>query len=342
MLEYFRPITSDGFTYSIDKVVISYHFHPKQVEDFINLVNNVGFSYSCDVKHFQSMKIGTFRYQFVVKFENGNTFWVGCGLNQSRTKWGTVHLEFNPNKLGKEKVLQKILGFANSCCSRISSYVKRFDLAIDFPIEREKCFLIKDNRKYTSYVLSNSNKTEYLGQGSTNNRCKLYNKQQESKLDKPLTRFEITLDYSTKYDDVHIPKVYMVVNNQLNFGMSKMNATDSFIVATLLTDMSNFNLLERRKRNQIDELLKDYTRTISISEETFQIMKNQVKDFFKYPICNLDEFNELDEAVDVDYLEPYLAKYKKMAENGEFRLDDYVEEDTSLENIEGFFDRGED
>lgn len=88
--------------------------------------------------------------------------------------------------------------------------IKRFDLAVDIPVEREKARLMKDGRVY-SERRHGKDWTEYLGaQASHIGRVKLYNKQSEAGLTEPLTRLEITLDPATEYDKLPWPKAYYI------------------------------------------------------------------------------------------------------------------------------------
>ena len=116
----------------------------------------------------------------VMHFFNGLT-----GKDDDRKK---VVLDFNPNKLVYDDFveIQKIV------CNLVELKCVRMDLAIDLPIERKYANLLKGNKNYSYNDFNADGITEYTGVRNEVGFCKLYDKTIESKLDYPLTRFEIT------------------------------------------------------------------------------------------------------------------------------------------------------
>jgi len=118
----------------------------------------------------------------------------------------------------------------------IHARIKRFDLAIDVAISRDNVQLFKDKRKYTQYMNSKYDLTEYLGSGSTGGRVKVYNKTLESMLDYDLTRVEITSDVLEYFDFMkYFPRVRIA-------GKAYSSAT------TILLEMLELIPLDERNR----------------------------------------------------------------------------------------------
>lgn len=142
------------------------------------------------------------------------SFWVGAGLNQSKTNWRKVRVDFNPNKVADSEVFRAMYGFLLNHTRPMHRRIRQFDLAIDMPIERMSVYLEKDARAY--YERRHGREwTQYPDPRSAHGHMKLYNKQIEAKLSHPLTRLELTLDPTVEYEKIHFPTVYYVDNSQL-------------------------------------------------------------------------------------------------------------------------------
>ena len=114
-------------------------------------------------------------------------------------------LEFNPNKVSDNEVFKIIHKLLIKYCRKSLNHIARFDLAIDIPVDRSRCFLVKDRRLYIERK-HGVEYTQYLGSKSASvGRVKLYNKTAEAKLDYPLTRLELTLDPETPYEKINFP-----------------------------------------------------------------------------------------------------------------------------------------
>lgn len=300
MLEYFRPIRYDDYTLSIDNVVIDYHFHPRGRELLAKMLETITFEYCCELVHWDSLKIGTFKMQFTIQLYDGNSFWLGMGLNQGKTNYGRIRIEFNPNKVANHDCFRKVLAFLNTCCSPMHTTVRRFDLALDYPVLRENASLVKDSRKYSEVRTSLSDRTQYLGTGQNHGRVKLYNKQLENGLHYPLTRLELTLDPEQSYEDINFPTVYFVQDMQMTFADMDLNETDRFILGALLQGYGELSQLGRKTREKMKRVMSDYVTYFSLPRERYEAILAQLKDFKEYPSKKLDERN-----LDMDYLEPY-------------------------------------
>lgn len=170
-----------------------------------------------------SNRVGTYRFFWTWR-EDGFTVALGFGLNGAgKCNLGKGFLDFNPNKVPADFIrglYRRIEVYANS-------RLVRWDLAIDFMVERDSVRLIKDGRNYECIISSSI--TEYLGQRSHSGRVKVYDKAAESELDFPCTRVELTCDGSWTVDKIvsQLPTVYY-----LDSGFSSLSGvTRAFALA---------------------------------------------------------------------------------------------------------------
>lgn len=232
-----------------------------------------------DVRHWEDYRIGRYRNQFAVSISEGVSFWLGVGLNQARTEWGHICIDFNPNKVADTDVFRYLHGVLMGITRTESRKVKRFDLAIDVNVPREHCYLIKDGRVY-SERRHGKEWTQYLGaQSSHVGRIKLYNKQAESKLDNPLTRLELTLDPEVAFEDVPFPEVYYLDDLQMTVEDLKVTDTDNFILGAILQGYGTTKQLGRRERAKIEKLLARYIAEIKITPEDYSEIIRQLNTY---------------------------------------------------------------
>lgn len=178
----------------------------------------------------------------------------GCGDLDERLKG---YIEFNPNKCFPEWY-KEFIDVCGWCCKM---EVVRVDLAIDVPVERSGCSLVKDGRLYEYQQKSPEDFTEYLGRRNTVGRVKLYNKSVESKLSQPLTRLEITTEADINEFKKHLPEVIISEVEQLSFedvDVSELTHNERVYVSVLnrLTLSERTAILKRftyRHRQKIEK-----------------------------------------------------------------------------------------
>lgn len=240
----------------------------------MSLLDKLPITHAVEVTHWNNFRPGSFREQFSIRFQDGNSFWIGAVLNGRKPEWGRVRLEFNANKVAEHEVFQLLLSYLVGNTRPMHRTVKRFDLAIDIPVLRQDVFLVKDNRAYIERR-HGQEWTQYLGaKSSTVGRVKLYNKQVESNLGHPLTRLELTLDPATPYEKIKFPEVYYLDDLQLCFDETvKAGDTERFILNAILQGCGTINQLGRKTREKIKILLDQYVKYIKIgSKEYYQIV----------------------------------------------------------------------
>lgn len=285
MLEYYNPIhTVDEFTLSIDKMAVDYMMAgPDALAALGRLLESLPIRFAVDTRHWESFKIGSFRENYTIIFQNKNSFWIGVALNSSKTEWNRLRLEFNPSKCAAHTAFLDVLAFLNGNSRPMHTVIKRFDLAVDIAAERENVRLIKDGRVYSMREHGRA-RTEYLGaQASHIGRVKLYNKQTEAKLPYPLTRLEVTLDPTTPYDKLPWPKAYYIQCQQV--GIEEINITDTerYILTALLAGHGSTKELCRKTREKMDNLLSQRVRYIRISKSDYDLVQAHLRSFLAYP-----------------------------------------------------------
>ena len=278
----FFRVSPDGVTYSVDKLLLDFKLKVYSGESFASdFLLFLSWEQDLYFEHWESRQIGTFRQQFSFKCSKNNSFWVGVGLNSTGQVVNRVRLEFNPNKVGNDMVFIKVFNRLCVLSSRPPRIV-RFDLALDIPVLRENAFLLKDARLYEEYQRSRNNRTQYLGERNKHGRCKLYNKQLESGLSYPLTRFEITLDSEcmTSLDVLAVwPKIVILDDLQLTFSDWSLSDVDRFILLTLIDFPERINELNRRKKEKIGCILEQYTRILSLDIQIYKEIVQQLSMF---------------------------------------------------------------
>lgn len=268
--------TESGLIISIDNIVLDFTIHRQNDRDRLaRLLDAMPIIQQVDITHWDSLRIGTFHDQFRLSFADGTSFWLGFGLIGKKTFWERCRLDFNPNKVGAKTAFQSLLKFFYACTCQYDRSIKRYDLAVDVPIDRFDCWLVKDNRAYIERR-HGSEFTQYLGAKSSHaGRVKLYNKQVESHLPYPLTRLELTLEPGVPYAEINWPTVYCLKSSQLCID-ERITDTDRFIINSILQGCGSSRNLGRKMREKIDLLLKDYVSMVSISERDYSIIQREL------------------------------------------------------------------
>ena len=244
-------------------------------------MGSLSVKYAVNVIHWSAYRPGTFREQFTIQMQDGNSFWLGAALNGRNLEWGRCRLDFNPNKVAGHASFQDIFLFLIDNTRPIHRTINRFDLAVDIPACRFDCFIIKDSRAY-SERRHGQEWTQYLGaKSSTVGRVKLYNKQVESKLADPLTRLELTLDPALPYSTVNWPDVRVLDKFKLSRDRLNTNATERFILNAVLQGYGALNDLGRKKRDKINLLMEQYVKKVNIKQQDYKRILGQLHEYEK-------------------------------------------------------------
>ena len=230
-----------------------------------------------------SCNVGSFKYNYAFEIEKGRSYYFAYQPNWEKVNSNKIicRLEFNPAKLGHSFQFWNMLNKILSMSKNID--IKRYDLAIDIPIDRKYFSLKKDNRIYTLIQNSDSNKTEYLGKGQNHGRIKLYNKQIESKLPSPLTRLEFTLNGNCDYAEFErvFPDVRIIDNIQIGLELSLLKDTDKVLVLACMDNPTYLTLLGRYKQKKIECILSKYTQLLKPCKKSFENIITEIKKYCK-------------------------------------------------------------
>lgn len=178
-----------------------------------------------------------------------------------------VVLEWNPNKVKLDKfpidlrILFEDLNKVEVMC---------FDVAIDVPIALENLIVLKQHELQRMNILSHSKiETYYIGKFNENGFCRIYDKAKESKLDHDLTRIEIHLKnvglygYYNSIKKLKLPNILIFDESNLN----DISDTNKVLVQACYKMPQLLSILEKRKRKQIKDLIKNNLKQIDISIE---------------------------------------------------------------------------
>lgn len=267
MLHYFNPVSENGYTYSVDGVRINFTISHREVDDFLQYLQNAIHTESKP----QSSALFRYRNLVTLRYDTESSMSVGFSLNDNKpeSKYRGF-LDFNPNKVARHDLFWNDYRYLKSCCPDFA--VSRIDIACDIPVKREYLILEKDKRKYAKHMNSLQDCTEYLGLRSNVGFVKLYNKSIESELDILLSRLEVTCkDNSTSYFSL-FPAVYDIsFEKQLGLEIESLNDTEKAILK------SEYLLLI----NGLDDglsIFKSYGRKIREKLKPFLFPKESVID----------------------------------------------------------------
>lgn len=262
--------------YSLDMLRINFYISVDDVQRYLDSVQyDIRFTYR------EMFGVSAYRHNFKVECDNGHTFWIGFCVNSEKNtnRFRTCTIEFNPCKVGCELLLINTYMKLRSM-SKVSPMVKRFDLAIDIPVDRDRCYLIKDKRTYQEYRNSNTDLTQYLGHRSSGGFVKLYNKAKELGLGEyGLTRFELTIDW--EYKDYNMaklffPVVYVFDDLQLDVDIKD---TDKVLLLACLSNMEYIDMLGRDKKKKIRSIIGTHALTLSLNESEYNNILSQIDDW---------------------------------------------------------------
>lgn len=290
-MDYYRPIhTDDGLTLSIDGLVIDYYMsNSRDRDELAKLLSNLDLQYAVNSRSWQNLRIGTFRDNLSLTFADGNSFYIGLGLNEAKPNFGRIRIDANPNRCVRHQVFQIVLGYLNMKCKSFRTTIRRFDLAIDLEADRADVELLKDHRAYTEIRKSQTDRTQYLGARSQGGRTKLYNKSIESKLKgSPLTRLELTLDPALSYQEIRWPKAYVVKNRQAQLDeLTHLTDTERTLLDGILAGNIDLTRLGRKTRMKLEHYMNNYVQWITVSPSDYRQIQSRLYTLTAFPNADL-------------------------------------------------------
>lgn len=261
--------------YSIDKLkIIIYGIK-------IEVVNLILRKLSCiidkDLIYYESKAIVKCYHNFSY---NGIYLGIENNWNKKFEKYyKNVVIEFNPNKtklslfpINLDILFEDLRKIEVMCC----------DVAIDIPIQIQNLLVLKSHENQRLNILSHSSiETYYLGQFNENGFCRIYDKAKESKLNYPLTRIEIHIKklglygyFDKAIDELKLPNIYIIRNDL------EISATNKVLILACYHMPYLLSMLEKRRRNQIKQLIRDNLEKIIIDKESIKNSCNNIKEIF--------------------------------------------------------------
>lgn len=313
-MNYYRPIiTDDGLTLSLDGLIIDYYLsNPADREELSKILSTLDLKYAINVRHWSSLRIGTFRENFTFSFRDGSSFWLGFGLNEAKPNFGKIRLDANPNHCANHFVYQYLLGWLNQTCKSFQKSVKRFDLAIDFNADRADVELLKDHRAYTEIRKSREDRTQYLGARSTGNRVKLYNKSIESgQTGSKITRLELTIDPATPYQSIRWPRAYAIKTQQTQIDELHLTDTERVLLDGILAGAIDLTRLGRKTRLKLERYMGHYVQWLTVPAADYKQILNRANGFLAFPRVDLQAG-----PIDLDELPRSLPAWVRDTEKG--------------------------
>lgn len=290
MRYYCSFVDKSDYCYSIDKLVLHGSFIYDCWDEFSAKLRLLTIRFTCYEEmpfsvslfrdtYYHSFKKLTYSNNFKFELCQGTdtfSFWLGTHFQSYDKTLDTWKLEFNPNKCMPCDFVSELFSLLRFYSKFVE--VGEYDIAVDLPVPRDSLFLVKDKRKYQTIFNSAVDKTEYLGNRHEHGFCKLYNKQKESKLSFPLTRFEITctrLKVSAVVDS--LPVVY-IQRGQLAMVDMKLTDTDMFILKTLISAPSRLSELGRDKRSKMRVALQCAFTVVSFDSSCLSRLLSALSD----------------------------------------------------------------
>ena len=277
MIYYKNSFRFQDMVLSIDNVVLDVSISRPELLDVLDaMITSIALGSEASVATWENRKPGNFRKQHSIRIDDERSFWLGVGLVGNGVLQDRCRLEFNPNKVADNANFQLIHQFLIRNSREVCRKIPRFDLAIDIPIERSRCFLVKDRRMYIERR-HGAEFTQYLGSKSSRvGRVKLYNKAVEADLNYPLTRLELTLDPTLDYEKISFPTVYYIDTTENTVDV-RMTDTERFILNALLQGYGSIDGLGRKTRKKMEEIIRFYVKKVEITKIMYEKVVEQLR-----------------------------------------------------------------
>lgn len=279
---YIFKTSYNNLVYSIDMLRL------KTLIDY-NIWSNLDFyirTYYSDKidKYWISDRIMQFKYNYKINIAEGISFYLGFHHNNEKDLHTGLHnltIEFNPNKLKDNNIIQYILNLSGDWL------IKSYDLAIDL-----KCnildIIFDKGRKRNVHMFSNGGDDVTYNIGSGDKRLKIYNKKKESKLNiqNDLTRIEI----SRQLDDFPIkdikklywgldnfPEIYL---NDYIYSLSDFKDKTMLPIIYAVQNGYSINDLSRRYKEKIKKLFEGGQKIKFTDKEATDVLRKTIFSYF--------------------------------------------------------------
>ena len=287
---FFSKKCSNGYTHSVDNLVLTYYIEDlgnKGIDRLLTSVQSLKDNYK-DINYWEKLNINPSRkysfYHHAIHLDDGIYILIGSYKDFDKDKkemyiFPTMKLEINPNKHAEKPIFYDLMKLINSICYDCS--LNRYDYAIDIPLPLDSVQVFGSNKEKGLYK-----GTRYYGQRNKNGFCRIYDKAKEQGLDTPLTRVEHIITTSRTTKNISFEKIYLKADT---LDKEKVSKTDSVIIelcsllkANNIEFDSVLDKLDRRKKKSIYSQLEGngYTQ-LKFNKEVHDSLLKEVHDFFK-------------------------------------------------------------
>ena len=293
MLNYFlQEKDENGFTHSIDNLIIVYDINPIYQKDYLDVmidsIHNLRDYYKNDINYWERLNVNAcVKYAWYcnhIHLDDGIYLSLGHyreGIKERHTYvvFPLLKLEINPNKHYSKPIFQALQKIINKFC--VSGTLKKYDYAIDIPCRPNDVKIF-----YTQKEPGLRKGTRYYGQRSKDGYVKIYDKKKEARLDYNLTRVEHTFDMvkhsrEKSFTPFHVLQLNVAVdtedftsNDNVILNLCRRLACAGYDYDDLLSEL-NF-----RKRKKITEALNGGYKEITFNQELHDKLINQVMEKF--------------------------------------------------------------
>jgi len=222
--------------------------------------------------------IKNYKYNFNVEIGK-SSYYVGYHHNSEKFDSGyhSLKLQYNPNKLNDfDDVYLKLI---NYIFSKNDSCLKSLDIACDLKVPYGNFIIDKALKRNVNVY----NGTFYIGERS--NGVKIYDKQRESGLRDPQTRYELRITFDkcllhmvemlSEFEGMQLPAITIIDS------LDNIEAFDKAVLLGLLEEPTLINSFSRRKKEKYKNYLKEFNQFCPNPKEILQCIKEYIKQLKK-------------------------------------------------------------
>ena len=208
----------NGFTYSIDNIILEYII--KYKTDVITYLQSLNKKYQLQDEYWERLNVPyCSKYQYYnnhIHLCDGIYIMVGkydtiSDVSNLHDIFPMLKLEINPNKHANKPIFKELLNFLllnTGDCS-----LKKYDLCIDIPKKLQDVQIFGSRKEKGLYK-----GTRYYGQRNKDGYTKIYDKGKEQGLEADLTRVEFTLCYEKgkhKKNGLNLEDIYILGSGEV-------------------------------------------------------------------------------------------------------------------------------
>lgn len=279
---YISKTSYNNLTYSIDMIRL------KTYVDY-DVYSNLDFYFNTYYKntiekYWISDRKMMFKYNYQIEVEEGRSFYLGFHHNNEKDVEPGLHnltIEFNPNKLKDNILIQHILNFSGDW------FIRSYDLAVDIKCNILDLIFDKGLKRHVHTFSNGGDDITYnIGKGDL--RLKIYNKKRESKLDitGDLSRVEI----SRELDDFPVREVKLLEWGLDNFPDVYLNNyiyslsdyKDKTMLPIIYAVQNGFPIsdLSRRYKEKLKNLFEGGQKIKFTNKDATEVLRKTIFTYF--------------------------------------------------------------